>query len=106
MIYQVLNASFRFAKNTSFMLLQVKTYYNQGALEEIVDKDMSNYNISSIWKVAGFAVACIQFPGRTRPTMNEVCHELSEALRLETSSQTISSAIIGEYYPLNDVSAR
>ena len=106
MTYKVLNATFRFAKNTSFMLLQVKTYYNQGALEEIVDKDMSNYNISSIWKVAEIAMACIQFPSRTRPTMNEVCHELSEALRLETSSQTISSTIIGEYYPLNDVSAR
>ena len=88
------------------MLLQARPYYNQGAIEEVVDQNMGNYNISSIWKVAEIAMACVQFQGRKRPTMNEVCHELSEALRLETSSQTISSTITGEYYPLNDVSAR
>ena len=88
------------------MLLQARPYYNQGAIGEIVDQDMGNYNISSIWKVAEIAMACVQFEGRTRPTMNEVCNELSEALRLETSSQTISPAVTGECYPLNDVKAR
>ena len=87
------------------MLLQVRPYYNHGAMEEIVDRDMGHYNISSIWKVAEIAMACVQFEGRTRPTMNEVCHELSEALRLETT-QTISSPITEEYNPLNDVGAR
>ena len=86
---------------------QARPYYEKGAIEEIVDHKIgSNYNASSIWKVAEIAMACVQFQGRKRPTMNEVCHELSEALRLETSSQTISSTITGEYYPLNDVSAR
>ena len=85
----------------------MKPYYEQGEIEKVVDKRLGNeYNVSSIWKVAEIAMACVQFQGRKRPTMNEVCNELSEALRLETSSQTISPAVTGECYPLNDVKAR
>ena len=89
-------------------MLQATPYLRTGKISEIVDKEIgSNYNdISSVWKVVDTAMACVKYEGKQQPTMNEVCNELSEALRLETSSQTISSAIIGEYYPLNDVSAR
>ena len=86
---------------------QAKPYYEKGAIEEIVDRKIGgNYNASSIWKVAEIAMACTQFKGRKRPTMNEVCNELAEALRLEISSNTISPTTTGEYFPPIDVNAR
>ena len=87
--------------------MQVRPYYQQGAMEEILDHQIGrNYNVSSIWKVAEIAMACAELKGRKRPTMNEVCNELAEALRLEISSNTISPTPTGEYFPLIDVNAR
>ena len=94
-------------KTTSLtFMLQVRPFYQQGAIEEVVDENIgTNYNTSSVWKVAEIAMACVQFEGRKRPTMNKVCNELMEALRLETSSPTMSSSG-GEYLPFGDVKAR
>jgi hypothetical protein len=36
-------------------------------------------------KVAEIAMRCVESEGQKRPSMDEVCGELSEALRLETS---------------------
>jgi hypothetical protein len=36
-----------------------------------------------VWKVAEIAMACAQIEGWKRPSMDEVCRELGEALRLE-----------------------
>ena len=64
----------------------------------MVDENIgTNYNTSSVWKVAEIAMACVQFEGRKRPTMNKVCNELMEALRLETSSAPISLIAGREY---------
>ena len=96
-----------FIKNTQFLLSQARPYYENGAIEEIVDHKFGrNYNASSIWKVAEIAMACAQFKGRKRPTMNEVCNELAEALRLEISSNIISPITTGEYFPPINVNAR
>ena len=62
--------------------------------------------MSSVWKVAEIAFACAKYESRKRPTMNEVCNELTEALRLETSSSTFSPRTTGECLPLNDINAR
>ena len=96
-----------FPKNTQFLLSQARPYYEKGAVEEIVDHQIGgNYNASSIWKVAEIAMACAQYEGRKRPTMDEVCYELAEALRLEMSPHTISPTTTGECFPLIDVNAR
>ena len=78
--------------------MQVKPFYQQGAIEEVVDEEIhDDYNVSSIWKVAEIAMMCVQFQSRKRPTMVEVCNELMEALRLETSSAPISLIAGREY---------
>ena len=76
-------------------------------MEEILDHQIGrNYNVSSIWKVTEIAMACAEYEGRKRPTMDEVCYELAEALRLEVSSNTISLMTTGECFPLIDVNVR
>ena len=75
-------------------------------MEEVIDPNIGIYNVSSIWAVAEIAMACTQSEGRQRPTMNEVCSALTEALRLETNSHTISPVITEECMPLNAVKAR
>ena len=88
-------------------MLQARPYYEIGAIEEIVDRKIgSNYNVSSIWKVAEIAMACAQYEGRKRPTMDEVCHELAEALRLEISSNSTSPTTTGKYFLPTDVNVR
>jgi hypothetical protein len=67
--------------------MQVRPYYERGAIEEIVDAKMGDYNVSSMWRVAEVAMACTQSEGRHRPTMNQVCNDLLEALRLEVGSE-------------------
>ena len=87
--------------------MQARPYYEKGAIEEIVDHEIgSNYNVSSIWKVAEIGMACAQYEGRKRPTMDEVCNELTEALRLEISSNVISPTTTGECFPLTNVNVR
>ena len=52
-------------------------------------------------------MACTQFESIKQPTMNQVCYELSEALRLETSTYTISPVITEEScVPFHGVKAR
>jgi hypothetical protein len=88
--------------------VQARPYYQRGAIEEIIDANMGNYNVSSVWTVAEMGMACTQAEGRKRPTMNEVCSALMEALRSETNSQyTISLPTTEECtLPLNGVRAR
>ena len=65
--------------------MQVRPHYERGVIERVVDRRLGEeYNISSIWKVAEIAMACVQYEGIMRPTMNVVCNELMEALRLES----------------------
>ena len=42
-------------------------------IEKVVDKRFENeYNVSSVWKVAEIAMACVEFEGIKRPTMDSV----------------------------------
>ena len=89
------------------MLSQARHYYEKGAIEKIVDhKFGNNYNVSSIWKVAEIAMKCAQYEGTKRPTMEEVCNDLAEALRLEISCNTISPTPTGECFSPINLNAR
>ena len=53
-------------------------------IENVGDKRFQNeYNVSFVWKVAEITMACIEFEGITRPTMDSVCNDLGEAIRME-----------------------
>ena len=85
----------------------MKPYYEQGEIEKIVDKRLGNeYNVSSIWKVAEIAMACVKYQGRTRPTMNIVCGELMDAIRLESGDVGVSPATTGAFFSSTDVRVR
>ena len=87
--------------------MKARPYYEKEAIEEIVDYQIGgNSNVSSIWKVVEIAMACAQYEGRKRPTMDKVCYELAEALRLEMSPNIISPTTTRECFPLIDVNAR
>ena len=56
-------------------------------IQEVVDDRLKDeYNLSSVWKVAEVAMACVQRDGINRPTMYTVCSELREAIKIETAS--------------------
>ena len=85
----------------------MKPYYEEGEIEKIVDKRLGNeYNVSSIWKVAEIAMACVHYEGITRPTMNIVCSELMDAIRLESGYIGVSPATTGEFLSSTNVRAR
>ena len=85
----------------------MKPYYEQGEIEKIVDKRLDNdYNVSSIWKVAEIAMACVQYEGSRRPTMNIVCSELMDAIRLESRYVGVSPSTTGEIFTSTEVRAR
>ena len=53
-------------------------------IQEVVDDRLKDeYNLSSVWKVAEVAMACVQRDGINRPTMYTVCNELREAIKIE-----------------------
>ena len=55
-------------------------------IEEVVDERLKDeYNLSSMWKVAELAMACVQHEGIKRPTMYNVCNELREAIIMESN---------------------
>ena len=85
----------------------MKPYYEQGEIEKVVDKRLGNeYNVSSIWKVAEIAMACVQYEGSIRPTMNIVCSELMDAIRLECGYIGTSPITTGEFVSSTEVRAR
>ena len=85
----------------------MKPYYEQGEIEKIVDKRLGNeYNVSSIWKVAEIAMACVQYDGSIRPTMNIVCSELLDAIRLESGYVGVSPPTTREFFSSTEVRAR
>ena len=85
----------------------MKPYYEQGEIEKIVDKKLGNdYNVSSIWKVAEIAMACVQYEGSRRPEMNIVSSELMDAIRLESGYVGVSPTTTGEFFPSTEVQAR
>ena len=56
-------------------------------IQEVVDDRLKDdYNLSSVWKVAEIAMACVQRDGINRPTMYTVCSELREAIKIESAS--------------------
>ena len=76
-------------------------------MESILFHGVGTYNSSSVWKVAEIAMACTQFQGGKRPTMDEVCNELSQALRLETSYHTTyASTDTEDQFPFGEVRSR
>ena len=65
-----------------FVIAQVRSSYEQGAIEEVVDNRLENeYNVSSVWKVVEIAMACVQREGRKRPTMKDVCNKIAEVIK-------------------------
>ena len=59
-------------------------------IEKVVDKRFENeYNVSSVWKVAEIAMACVEFEGIKRPTMDSVCNDLGEAIRMESNYESM-----------------
>ena len=86
----------------------MKPYYEQGEIEKVVDKRLGNeYNVSSIWKVAEIAMACVDYEGIKRPTMNVVCNELMEALRLESvNHHGVSASSTSDFFSTAEVQAR
>jgi hypothetical protein len=89
------------------IVFQARPFYIGGTIEDVVDPHMGSYNIASIWKVAEIGMACTQLDSSKRPTMINVCSGLSEALKTEMSSETISPSITQEdCLPLTAVMAR
>ena len=67
-----------------FLIAQVRSALEQGMIHEVVDERIKDeYNLSSMWKVADIAMACVQHEGVKRPTMYNVCNELREAIIME-----------------------
>ena len=62
-----------------------------GKIREMIEKAIgSSYNdLSSVWKVADTAMACVKYAGKEQPTMNEVCRDLEEAMGFETTGSHI-----------------
>ena len=59
-------------------------------IENVGDKRFQNeYNVSFVWKVAEITMACIEFEGITRPTMDSVCNDLGEAIRMESNYESM-----------------
>ena len=55
-------------------------------IEKVVDKRFENeYKMSSPWKV----MACVEFEGIKRPTMDSVWNDLGEAIRMESNYETM-----------------
>ena len=60
-------------------------------VREKVDKWFDNeYNVSSVREVAKIAMACVEFEGIKRPTMDSVSHDLCEVIRMESNWETMS----------------
>ena len=67
----------------------MRSSYEQGAIEEVVDNRLENeYNVSSVWKVVEIAMACVHSQGKKRPTMYTICNDLDEALRIESNYES------------------
>ena len=65
-------------------------------IQEVVDERLKDeYNLSSMWKVAELAMACVQHEGIKRPTMYNVCNELREAIIMESEHES-SPMVVGE----------
>ena len=57
-------------------------------IQEVVDERLKDeYNLSSMWKVAELAMACVQHEGKKRPTMYNVCNELREAIIMASNQE-------------------
>ena len=68
---------------------QARPSYELGNIQEIVDKRLRNkYNVSSICKVAEIAMACVQIDGVKRPTMDNVCNDLKDAIKMESTNES------------------
>ena len=79
-----------------FLIAQVRPSFEQGMIHEVVDERLKDeYNLSSMWKVAEIAMACIQHEGKKRPTMYNVCNELHQADIMESNHEA-SPMVIGE----------
>ena len=90
------------------VMMQVKPHYERGAIESVIDRRLGEeYNISSIWKVAEIAMACVEYEGIQRPTMTVVCNELMEALRLESvKPHGVSASSTSDVFSTPNVQAR
>ena len=75
-------------------------------IEEVIDGRLQNkYNVSSIWKVAEIAMACIEMNAKRRPTMATICNELAEAIILGEGYESLDVAT-GEVPPHSYVQPR
>ena len=81
----------RFKPFYKFIVIpQVRPSYELGNIQEIVDKRLRNkYNASSICKVTAIAMACVQIDGIKRPTMDDVCNDLKDAIRMESNNESL-----------------
>ena len=85
---------------------QVKPSYENGTIEEVVDERLHNeYNMSSIWKVVEIAMACVQIEAGKRPTMVDICNDLTEAIRMGENYE-FSSNVTGETLSYSNVQPR
>ena len=84
-----------------FLIAQVRSALEQGMIHEVVDERIKDeYNLSSMWKVADIAMACVQHEGMKRPTMYNVCNELRDAIIMESNheaSPMVTSEISSTY---------
>ena len=87
--YKIVNGKLGNSLNV-FLIAQVRPSFEQGMIQEVVDKRLKNeYNLSSMWKVVEIAMACVQHEGIKRPTMYNVCNELREAIIMESNHEAL-----------------
>ena len=61
--------------------------------------------MSSIWKVVEIAMACVQIEAGKRPTMVDICNDLTEAIRMGENYE-FSSNVTGETLSYSNVQPR
>ena len=84
-----LKAFYRF-----IVIPQARPSYELGNIQDIVDNRLrKKYNASSMCKVAKIAMACVQIDGIKRPTMDDVCNDLKDAIRIESNKESLVTTI-------------
>ncbi|KAH6558004.1 hypothetical protein KP509_1Z082600 [Ceratopteris richardii] len=62
----------------------------RGMIDEIVDPSLGgHYDVDLVWKVLEVALACVEMPSSKRPSMNQVCQDLKEALDVQHRSRNM-----------------
>ncbi|KAH7440131.1 hypothetical protein KP509_04G093000 [Ceratopteris richardii] len=62
----------------------------RGMIDDIVDPSLGgHYDVDSVWKVLEVALACVEMPSSKRPSMNQVCQDLKEALDVQHRSRNM-----------------